>query len=213
MIMATGQSGNIETVTNPTSDFRSQNCLSPDDGAALGLFALRVRKKPARTMHLKEIVLEGFKSYAVRTVVSGFDREFNAITGLNGSGKSNILDSICFVLGISNLTQVRAGRAATGASAGPPHLRRNVAGRKLSDGVALPAPGVSRGPARARIARLPCCDDCSPPLPALLQLLMCGAPLAVARCFSGPRRQPARARVQAGPGGRAEGERDADLQQ
>jgi structural maintenance of chromosome 2 len=59
-------------------------------------------------MHLKEIVLEGFKSYAVRTVVSGFDREFNAITGLNGSGKSNILDSICFVLGISNLTQVRA---------------------------------------------------------------------------------------------------------
>jgi structural maintenance of chromosome 2 len=28
---------------------------------------------------------------------------------LNGSGKSNILDSICFVLGISNLSQVRAG--------------------------------------------------------------------------------------------------------
>eukprot|EP00913_Durusdinium_trenchii_P020930 g19666.t1 len=34
---------------------------------------------------------------------------FNAITGLNGSGKSNILDAICFVLGISNLTQVRVG--------------------------------------------------------------------------------------------------------
>ena len=58
-------------------------------------------------MFLKEIVLEGFKSYATRTVVSGFDPAFNAITGLNGSGKSNILDSICFVLGISNLTQVR----------------------------------------------------------------------------------------------------------
>lgn len=28
---------------------------------------------------------------------------------MNGSGKSNILDSICFVLGISNLSQVRAG--------------------------------------------------------------------------------------------------------
>lgn len=38
-----------------------------------------------------------------------FDPHFNAITGLNGSGKSNILDSICFVLGISNLSQVRAG--------------------------------------------------------------------------------------------------------
>ncbi|CAA0836700.1 Structural maintenance of chromosomes protein 2-1 [Striga hermonthica] len=59
-------------------------------------------------MHIKEICLEGFKSYATRTVVPGFDPCFNAITGLNGSGKSNILDSICFVLGITNLQQVRA---------------------------------------------------------------------------------------------------------
>ncbi|KAK4350728.1 hypothetical protein RND71_030041 [Anisodus tanguticus] len=59
-------------------------------------------------MRIKEICLEGFKSYATRTVVSGFDPFFNAITGLNGSGKSNILDSICFVLGITNLQQVRA---------------------------------------------------------------------------------------------------------
>ncbi|WVZ01683.1 hypothetical protein V8G54_022489 [Vigna mungo] len=59
-------------------------------------------------MHIKEVCLEGFKSYATRTVVPGFDPFFNAITGLNGSGKSNILDSICFVLGITNLQQVRA---------------------------------------------------------------------------------------------------------
>ncbi|XP_006848048.2 structural maintenance of chromosomes protein 2-1 isoform X1 [Amborella trichopoda] len=59
-------------------------------------------------MYIKEISLEGFKSYATRTVVPGFDPYFNAITGLNGSGKSNILDSICFVLGITNLQQVRA---------------------------------------------------------------------------------------------------------
>lgn len=38
----------------------------------------------------------------------GFDESFNAITGLNGSGKSNILDAICFVLGITNMTSVRA---------------------------------------------------------------------------------------------------------
>ncbi|KAI4370067.1 hypothetical protein MLD38_018452 [Melastoma candidum] len=59
-------------------------------------------------MHIKEVCLEGFKSYATRTVVPGFDPYFNAITGLNGTGKSNILDSICFVLGITNLQQVRA---------------------------------------------------------------------------------------------------------
>nr|KAG8543236.1 hypothetical protein GDO81_025161 [Engystomops pustulosus] len=59
-------------------------------------------------MHIKSIIIEGFKSYAQRTEINGFDPLFNAITGLNGSGKSNILDSICFLLGISNLTQVRA---------------------------------------------------------------------------------------------------------
>ncbi|XP_023127957.2 structural maintenance of chromosomes protein 2 [Amphiprion ocellaris] len=59
-------------------------------------------------MHIKSIIIEGFKSYAQRTEINGFDPLFNAITGLNGSGKSNILDSICFLLGISNLTHVRA---------------------------------------------------------------------------------------------------------
>lgn len=58
-------------------------------------------------MHIEEVIIDGFKSYATRTVVSMFDTSFNAITGLNGSGKSNILDAICFVLGISNLSQVR----------------------------------------------------------------------------------------------------------
>jgi len=60
-------------------------------------------------MHIEELVIDGFKSYSTRTPVGPFDKQFNAITGLNGSGKSNILDSICFVLGISNLSQVRVG--------------------------------------------------------------------------------------------------------
>ncbi|KAM6304252.1 structural maintenance of chromosomes protein 2 [Podargus strigoides] len=59
-------------------------------------------------MYIKSIILEGFKSYAQRTEIHDFDPLFNAITGLNGSGKSNILDSICFLLGITNLSQVRA---------------------------------------------------------------------------------------------------------
>ncbi|CAF1103666.1 unnamed protein product [Didymodactylos carnosus] len=61
-----------------------------------------------KAMHIKEIVLEGFKSYASRTTVGPFDEYFNAVTGLNGSGKSNILDSICFVMGITSLHHVRA---------------------------------------------------------------------------------------------------------
>ncbi|KAI9812845.1 MAG: Structural maintenance of chromosomes protein 2 [Thelocarpon impressellum] len=59
-------------------------------------------------MRVVEVIIDGFKSYAVRTVISGWDESFNSITGLNGSGKSNILDSICFVLGITNMSTVRA---------------------------------------------------------------------------------------------------------
>ncbi|KAF9220656.1 condensin complex subunit SMC2 [Gyrodon lividus] len=59
-------------------------------------------------MRIEELVLEGFKSYPVRTQITGWDPSFNAITGLNGSGKSNILDAICFVLGITNMSQMRA---------------------------------------------------------------------------------------------------------
>ncbi|MEQ2167611.1 hypothetical protein GOODEAATRI_005779, partial [Goodea atripinnis] len=70
---------------------------------------LRNLQKEDRKMYIKSIIIEGFKSYAQRTEINGFDPLFNAITGLNGSGKSNILDSICFLLGISNLTHVVIG--------------------------------------------------------------------------------------------------------
>ncbi|KAH8113153.1 condensin complex subunit SMC2 [Phellopilus nigrolimitatus] len=59
-------------------------------------------------MRIEELVLEGFKSYPVRTQITGWDSSFNAITGLNGSGKSNVLDAICFVLGITNMSSMRA---------------------------------------------------------------------------------------------------------
>jgi structural maintenance of chromosome 2 len=61
-------------------------------------------------MRLKNLIIDGFKSYAHRTEIGPFDAKFNAITGFNGSGKSNILDAICFVLGISTLSQVRVSR-------------------------------------------------------------------------------------------------------
>ncbi|AQZ14729.1 SMC2 (YFR031C) [Zygosaccharomyces parabailii] len=59
-------------------------------------------------MKIEELIIDGFKSYATRTVISDWDPQFNAITGLNGSGKSNILDAICFVLGIASMSTVRA---------------------------------------------------------------------------------------------------------
>lgn len=60
--------------------------------------------------------LLGFKSYPVRTQITGWDPSFNAITGLNGSGKSNILDAICFVLGITNVTSVSLQRVESSYS-------------------------------------------------------------------------------------------------
>jgi structural maintenance of chromosome 2 len=64
-------------------------------------------------MRINELVIDGFKSYAVRTVISGWDATFNAITGLNGSGKSNILDAICFCLGIGRFELLRASGGAS----------------------------------------------------------------------------------------------------
>ena len=58
-------------------------------------------------MFIKKIILDGFKSYGKRVEINGFDESFNAITGFNGSGKSNILDAICFVLGLNKLEMAR----------------------------------------------------------------------------------------------------------
>ena len=52
-------------------------------------------------MYIIEIILEGFKSYNTKTIIKPFDKNFNAITGLNGTGKSNILDAIIFLLGLN----------------------------------------------------------------------------------------------------------------
>jgi len=54
---------------------------------------MRTSESGKYEMWIKEVVIDGFKSYAERTEIGEFDPQFNAITGLNGSGKSNILDS------------------------------------------------------------------------------------------------------------------------
>ncbi|KAI5134116.1 structural maintenance of chromosome 2 [Nematocida ausubeli] len=59
-------------------------------------------------MFLESIEAEGFKSYGAHTVISPIDKSFTAITGLNGTGKSNILDAICFVLGVDTPRLLRS---------------------------------------------------------------------------------------------------------
>ena len=144
-------------------------------------------------MYIKEVTIDGFKSYAQRVVVPEFDRYFNAITvreneeragrahadvrndarsssraashptlvsfclqGLNGTGKSNILDAIVFVLGISNLSQVggrRREQQATAAAA----VAFGVSEREKSDRGALPRAHCARP---TQVTRARCAHRC-----------------------------------------------------
>ena len=48
--------------------------------------------------YIKRMKLKGFKSFANPTVLT-FEHGFNTVVGANGSGKSNVFDALCFVLG------------------------------------------------------------------------------------------------------------------
>lgn len=61
-------------------------------------------------MRIIRIILSGFKSYGKRTSLSRFSKNLNCITGFNGSGKSNILDAICFVLGLQSFSLARVDK-------------------------------------------------------------------------------------------------------
>ncbi|KAJ9467495.1 Structural maintenance of chromosomes protein 2-1 [Diplonema papillatum] len=53
----------------------------------------------AEPLLLRSVCLRGFKSFAEETTIS-LSSGFNCIVGVNGSGKSNVLDALCFVLGM-----------------------------------------------------------------------------------------------------------------
>ncbi|KAK4502164.1 hypothetical protein PRZ48_005589 [Zasmidium cellare] len=49
-------------------------------------------------MYIKQIIIQGFKSYKDQTVIEPFSPKHNVIVGRNGSGKSNFFAAIRFVL-------------------------------------------------------------------------------------------------------------------
>ena len=60
-------------------------------------------------MYLKEIEIQGFKSFADKTKVV-FDQCVTAVVGPNGSGKSNITESLRWALGESSVKSLRGGK-------------------------------------------------------------------------------------------------------
>jgi len=80
-------------------------------------------------VYIKKLVIYGFKSFPRKTEIP-LSPGINVIVGANGSGKSNISDALCFVLGRLNIKSMRAAKAGNliflGSKAASPSKEASV---------------------------------------------------------------------------------------
>lgn len=63
-------------------------------------------------VYIKQITVQGFKSYKEQTLIDTFSSKHNVVVGRNGSGKSNFFAAIRFVLSDAYTNMSREERQA-----------------------------------------------------------------------------------------------------